>query len=499
MTTDDQPDDHQPDDHHPNDDHPNDQQPARPTFDDVARDAGASFRRAAPDGSIERVVIAGRRRQRRQLAVAVTAGAVLIGGVVLVGARGGDDDTVTKTVDEGPATSAPDGGGAPASAAATSTSAPTSTATPTTVASTTTLALSAETSWALEYTGGTPGVAEGEPVRIGFASWGSPEISTGAVEAAAAFVNAELGGVAGRPVELDVCYLGSGEGGAGCGARFAADDSIVGVIIPVDSQDFLDALAGTRPGIASMLTAQVGQISYVPSFDDNFIAAAKVVQSEVPPGGMIVALGGLAAALPLLDQYDVTELAGPAGTADEIVVQLETAGVTDPDAVTVWGDLACAPIREALDQLGSDAIIISATCNDRVENTFHIDVPLNPDDPSLESGAQMALAKSAQYGYEPADATLSPRDPVFRFTLEQFGDLLTMVKALNTVDGDFARERVREALVDLTGPAIFTGQQACERTAQSGTVVHSCATTANVLQVRGGKFVTLDPIDVTLP
>ena len=72
-----------------------------------------------------------------------------------------------------------------------------------------------------------PTAATGEPIRLGMVNQentpvGSfPELSA-AAQAAATFVNEQLGGVAGRPIEIDVCNTNfSAEGSTACGQQFA--------------------------------------------------------------------------------------------------------------------------------------------------------------------------------------------------------------------------------------------------------------------------------------
>jgi branched-chain amino acid transport system substrate-binding protein len=72
-----------------------------------------------------------------------------------------------------------------------------------------------------------PSVADGEPLVLGMVNQentpaGSyPELS-GAVDAATAFVNEQLGGVDGRPIQVEVCNTEfSAEGSTACGQRFS--------------------------------------------------------------------------------------------------------------------------------------------------------------------------------------------------------------------------------------------------------------------------------------
>lgn len=75
----------------------------------------------------------------------------------------------------------------------------------------------------------TPAPATGEPIKLGMINQentpvGSfPELS-GAVKAALAFINKDLGGIEGRPLELSVCNTNfSTEGSAACGQKFVEE------------------------------------------------------------------------------------------------------------------------------------------------------------------------------------------------------------------------------------------------------------------------------------
>jgi branched-chain amino acid transport system substrate-binding protein len=67
--------------------------------------------------------------------------------------------------------------------------------------------------WALEYTGGSAGAADPslEPVVVGYVNQegGVPAFpeATAATEAAVEYINAELGGIGGHPLELKHCSV----------------------------------------------------------------------------------------------------------------------------------------------------------------------------------------------------------------------------------------------------------------------------------------------------
>ncbi|MGB8861856.1 MAG: hypothetical protein WCC60_21550, partial [Ilumatobacteraceae bacterium] len=113
--------------------------------------------------------------------------------------------------------------------------------------------LSPETAWALEYIGGTAGAAEGDSVKIGYVNQENffPENTIG-VNAAVAFINAELGGVGGRPLEVVACTITVAEDGTKCGTELANDPEIAVVItgtLLFGNKELYDSLNGNKPVI----------------------------------------------------------------------------------------------------------------------------------------------------------------------------------------------------------------------------------------------------------
>ncbi|MGH9184655.1 MAG: ABC transporter substrate-binding protein, partial [Acidimicrobiales bacterium] len=96
-----------------------------------------------------------------------------------------------------------------------------------------------DNSYALAYTGGTARPADEslEPVTIGYINQeGSvpsfPEATVG-IEAAVRYVNEELGGAGGHPVELATCIVQSEEDGQRCGTEMANNADVSFVIVGI--------------------------------------------------------------------------------------------------------------------------------------------------------------------------------------------------------------------------------------------------------------------------
>ena len=90
--------------------------------------------------------------------------------------------------------------------------------------------------WALAYTGGKAGKANATlpPVVIGYVNeeGGVPAFpeATQGLNAAVKYVNDELGGIQGHPIQIEKCFVVANEDGQKCGTQLANDDKVKLVI-----------------------------------------------------------------------------------------------------------------------------------------------------------------------------------------------------------------------------------------------------------------------------
>ena len=174
--------------------------------------------------------------RRRRSAIAVLAALLLTGGV----AACGDDE---------------DSGGEAASGASTTTQAAEPAAGDTTAGS-------GVTDY-VEYTGGKEGAADAgaEPVRIGWTTQqGGPAdpsaFATDGAKFAVKYINEQLGGIGGRPVELVTCFTSTTEEqGQSCGQKLANDDDVHVVAVggqTIGAQSLMGAIDGAKPMVYSV-------------------------------------------------------------------------------------------------------------------------------------------------------------------------------------------------------------------------------------------------------
>jgi branched-chain amino acid transport system substrate-binding protein len=110
----------------------------------------------------------------------------------------------------------------------------------------------------LSYTGGKAGPANTSltPVTIGFVNQQGGPVAIGlhatdGAEMAVKYINAQLGGVDGHPVQLDTCFIASAEEeGTGCAQKFLANKSVQTVAmggVVIGDQSFYATMAGKLP------------------------------------------------------------------------------------------------------------------------------------------------------------------------------------------------------------------------------------------------------------
>ena len=221
--------------------------------------------------------------------------------------------------------------------------------------------------------------ADGEPIRIGMINQedtplGSvPELRL-AVEAGVEWINTELGGVGGRPLELDTCITNfSVERSQACAQQMVSDDvvAVLGGIdvtsngsIPILEQNDLPYVGGIpvnldeerspisfqfSGGTPGAFTAFVDYAAENLDADKIAIAYAEYppIQSAAQDYGVTVAEN--------LGITDVNEVPFGLATTDFLPV-LQEANQGDPDVIIVGAaDSSCVPVMQGARDLGITA------------------------------------------------------------------------------------------------------------------------------------------------
>jgi branched-chain amino acid transport system substrate-binding protein len=352
--------------------------------------------------------------------------------------------------------------------------------------------------------------AKGEPVKIGIIYTGGVEgidlvdVPDGA-EAAAEYVNTELGGFDGHPVEIVACNdNGDAAEDVSCGEQFVEEDVIAvggiapqwgdngmavvaeagipSITIPVSNAEFLGenswpldgGSAAAFPALAKYFAEDVG------------IESASIMHADL-------AVGELAATALLADPLmergveDITLVPETVGTADftSAVVQ---ATEDDPDVLFVlFGDADCVRIFDAAEQLGVEsAIAAPGSCASSVneeggaEGTVFNAGTLYYDD--SDEQAQDYQAAIERYGDEGESG----------FSAGTFSQVLTLKELVDELG--FANANA-QAIFDLLeagdGFPIYlaTTWDASRAATLAGTPTHVYNPDQRIIEIQDGEFV----------
>ncbi len=259
-----------------------------------------------------------------------------------------------------------------------------------------------------------PERAAGDPLVVGMMNVeaspaGSYDELSRAVRAAAAFVNEELGGVDGRPVEVSVCDTGfSAEGSAACGQRFVDEDVAVvlgGVDVFGNGIDVLEAndvpfVGGIPISTRSMEAGNSFQFSggtwgAVVAFAHHALDVlgaehVAVVHGEFEP---ITASAELAREVLEREGARATLVPHPV-TAVDLTPAIQAASAVEPDALIVLGaDTGCRAAFEAIASLrvtvptfhtgacAAPAVLDQVDPEARGRAIFNVEGPISDDDP----------------------------------------------------------------------------------------------------------------------
>ena len=395
--------------------------------------------------------------------------------------------------------------------------------------------------WGVDYTGATPGEASGEPFTIGYVNQEAvfPENTVG-IEAAIAYVNAELGGFGGRPGELILCEIVTEEDGARCGSEMLNNADVNFVLtgtLLVGNQGLYDVLGGQKPVIignavttADFLTTAgvgypTGSVGVIPGMADFAINRiepkpenAAVIYANNPAGQ--AAFGSLLK--PVFDAAGIpvtaVEVTDPGATSADIQAAMTAAGAGTADVfISVITVQSCIAMYDAIQQLGIDPVVVTTGLCFGTGMTEHLgDLGVDgmmPDGwyfggygysyfmPDLESGMATYLNKVEEYAQVPDGVTIE----FTGFAGPSFGNIMTIAKFANELGGDVDIPSMTEKVFGFEGPAMIqAGTLSCGTTALFGiTFPAVCGNEMGVQQYIDGEWVSAgdaldgNPIDVT--
>ena len=313
----------------------------------------------------------------------------------------------------------------------------------------------------LTYTGGKSGPANSSltPVTVGFVNQqGGPQVigqhATDGAEMAVKYINAELGGVDGHPIQLDTCFIASAEEeGTGCAQKFLANKAVdviaMGAVV-IGAQSFYATLGGKLPAVGGVAPLSIdGQqkntavlfgdatsvLGPMGTYGKDVLHAKTAVvlypdTASATPGALASAAGLKAAGISVkMGPYPptTTDLTGVLASTGAASADMVIPAVAAPD---------CVNIEKALTQQGitdPKKIVAAPLClNGQVAAGLGGDFPKwtyliasslfgDTTDPGM-----IEYMKLAQTYSTPANAP----DP---WNIVDFGQLMTVDKILNQV------------------------------------------------------------------
>jgi len=309
-----------------------------------------------------------------------------------------------------------------------------------------------------------------DPIRVGLLNQenspaGSFPEARAAVEAAVRWVNEELGGVNGRPVELEVCVTDfTVERSQACAQQMVMADVVAvttGIdigstgAIPIFEQNGIPVVGGIPTNMAEMESpsafyfsgAMAGAYAGFIGHAIEHFGASRIVLAHGEFESFTVSTRDYGAALAEALGLEVKLIPFPLFTFDFLPV-LTKAAEFEPDAIVVAAaDLSCAPIMQTMVDLGIEAqlyLVGSCAAEEILEvaGSAAETVLFNSESP-LEATVDGAVYEEvvAQYASEPAGG-------VGTVSMRGFLNLYALLIELGPDAGS------REALLDLIRSAV---------------------------------------------
>ncbi|MBS44322.1 MAG: hypothetical protein CMH83_14385 [Nocardioides sp.] len=331
------------------------------------------------------------------------------------------------------------------------------------------------------------GGLEGEAVVIGVQSPDTgasayPQSTYGA-EAAVWYVNNELGGINGAPLEMDLC---SGDGTPETGVKCANDFVAADVPVVFDAYDQVSTGAMTpilKSAEIPIVGTLAGQgVAESEAYPTAFYFSGPLETSALGMVKILSELGKSSASLAVNDVPSshgyVDELVKPLGEAVGVDVEAVYADVDninyqvlaatelseEPDVAGVISlpEESCTGLIGALRQNGFDGTVFAGSCSQFIDELGadaagaiiqpRLWVPLAYDNAPAEVQEQLddfAAAMEA-VGYEDEQSARS---------LYSFAGIVNLANVINGIDGEITNASVSEAMQGLTDFQTFLGPE----------------------------------------
>jgi branched-chain amino acid transport system substrate-binding protein len=330
---------------------------------------------------------------------------------------------------------------------------------------------------ALTYTGGKAGAADPglAPVTVGwFNQQGGPISFTDATQgaqAAVAYVNKELGGIQGHPLQLDTCFVVTVQDGPMCASQLADNSkvSIVGLGVAIEGDGPL--LQALQTKHKAVIMSSFGTLAQMTAPNGAGFVAGLV---GLGPGQAVYATQYLHAKNGLYISYQTASTdqtyetmkqyfakAGASlaavsvpetATAPQISAALQAGNISHRDVLEVnFQSAACVDVYEALQTIGMATkipVVANLSCDTNsvaqalngqfppwyyVGFGYNVYMPGTPNFP-LSYEVPLTVDKIKQYG--------GPNVDFSEFAPTAFADILTIAKLLNQLGPDASAEQL---------------------------------------------------------
>lgn len=378
---------------------------------------------------------------------------------------------------------------------------------------------------ALQYTGGTAGKAtDSTPVKIGYVNqqYGSPSYpeNTAGVNLAVQYVNNELGGIKGHPLQVVSCYVATEEDGQKCGTQFLNDPSISLVVtgtLVVGNASLYQVLAGHKPiiignGLTATDFTQPNAVTYMPGAPGVVSGLAKwIVDGGLGPVKSVAVVAtndaGATASAKLLFAppleaagIKVTEVfISPTAQGADVASAIKAAGGGTADVfVPITPVQGCIAVYDSLKSLGiKPKVVTSGLCfgtpliqhlgGTFPEGWYFGAYGVNyfvPPVASIPASEQLAL-------YEKVVKKYNPTMEYTGFAGPSFGNILTVAQIYNKLGITATVPQLTDAVKTFAGPqwGIPGTPVACGKISAAFPTL--CVGQMGIEQFTGGKWIPI--------
>ncbi|MFW0786967.1 ABC transporter substrate-binding protein [Gordonia sp. CPCC 206044] len=360
--------------------------------------------------------------------------------------------------------------------------------------------------------------ASGAPVTIGLINnedgqaISQPE-NREAAQAAAQYANADLGGIAGRPIELVVCKEQEDPASARNCANQMVEKKVSAVVVPSTGLGSVIAPIITKSGIPYVTTLAGSQEevtadnSYVLTAGSNTTQAMATFAKQQGMKNVVAYSLDNPAATGSLQQVgapafkaagiDFKIITIPYGSPD--ATPQVSAGLDEkPDGVLILGEsTVCTAVLKALHSLGSTAQVMTPqTC--AAPEVISAVGASNLDDTRIFSSADTVSDDPESVLYRQVMSKYAPDTPTQGYAVTGYQGVLGLVRATAALTGEVTTQSIRDAITSATDVALPAGHGirfTCDGSAVPG-LKALCGNTMIVLTMKDGKLT--DPTTVSV-